>query len=178
MAIKGVKVEVEDIDQGAIEIYRRLTGASKASLTVGIHAEEGSRVYTPKGGEQGEPITMAELGEIHEFGLGVPQRSFIAGWFDENESRLRAQTMGMAKKYAQGTLESLEQGYEQLGNLYVGEIQRRIAEGIDPPLAPSTIQRKGSSTPLIDTGQLRSSITYQVRGEAEGGGIDGGGGEE
>ena len=31
-----------------------------------------------------------------------------------------------------------------------------------PPLAESTIRRKGSSNPLIDTGQLRSSITWQV----------------
>lgn len=32
-----------------------------------------------------------------------------------------------------------------------------------PPNAPSTIKAKGSSTPLIDTGALRASITYVVR---------------
>ena len=33
-----------------------------------------------------------------------------------------------------------------------------------PPNAPSTIKRKGSSRPLIDTGQLRRAITYVIRG--------------
>jgi hypothetical protein len=31
-----------------------------------------------------------------------------------------------------------------------------------PPNAPSTIARKGSDRPLIDTGQLRRAITYVV----------------
>lgn len=34
-----------------------------------------------------------------------------------------------------------------------------------PPNAPSTIKRKGSDRPLIDTGQLRRSITYVVAEE-------------
>lgn len=32
-----------------------------------------------------------------------------------------------------------------------------------PPNKPSTIKRKGSDTPLIDTGALRASITYVIR---------------
>jgi hypothetical protein len=44
----------------------------------------------------------------------------------------------------------------------VGVIKQRIANGIAPPNSPYTIARKGSSKPLIDTGQLRNSITYQV----------------
>ena len=36
--------------------------------------------------------------------------------------------------------------------------------GIAPPLKPATIARKGSSTPLINTGQLRSAITWRVEG--------------
>ena len=34
-----------------------------------------------------------------------------------------------------------------------------------PPNAPSTIKEKGSERPLIDTGALRASITYVVKGE-------------
>jgi hypothetical protein len=33
------------------------------------------------------------------------------------------------------------------------------------PLNPKTIKRKGSSTPLIDTGQLIGSISYIVENE-------------
>ena len=40
--------------------------------------------------------------------------------------------------------------------------EAKIASNIPPALAPETIERKGSSVALIDTGQLRSSITWQV----------------
>ena len=44
-------------------------------------------------------------------------------------------------------------------------MQARIVAGIAPPLAASTLKRKGrKSTPLILTGQLRSSLTYAVGG--------------
>jgi hypothetical protein len=36
-----------------------------------------------------------------------------------------------------------------------------------PPNSESTIKRKKSSKPLIDTGALRQSITYIVRGKGE-----------
>ena len=38
-----------------------------------------------------------------------------------------------------------------------------ITEGITPALKSATIKRKKSSKPLIDTGQLLNSITYEVR---------------
>jgi hypothetical protein len=44
-------------------------------------------------------------------------------------------------------------------------MQARIVAGIAPPLAASTLRRKGGkTTPLILTGQLRSGLTYAVEG--------------
>jgi len=41
------------------------------------------------------------------------------------------------------------------------QIKRAIANREFVPNAPATIRKKKSSTPLVDTGQLRASITYQ-----------------
>ena len=41
-------------------------------------------------------------------------------------------------------------------------MQEAISAGIDPPNAESTIKAKGSSTPLVDDGTLRQSITYVI----------------
>ena len=46
-----------------------------------------------------------------------------------------------------------------------------MARGIAPPLAASTLEKRkriqpgrvGKDTPLIDTGRLRQSVTYEVR---------------
>lgn len=51
---------------------------------------------------------------------------------------------------------------------FIGEraknaVQKAIREGEYTPLAPSTIARKGSSVPLIDTGRLVNSVTFEIR---------------
>ena len=44
--------------------------------------------------------------------------------------------------------------------------KKYITDGTNlAPNAPSTIARKGSSVPLIDTGALLNSITYEIRGK-------------
>lgn len=48
------------------------------------------------------------------------------------------------------------------GVLHVNTIQKSITDMRDPPNAPSTIRQKGSSNPLIDTGEMRRSVTYKV----------------
>jgi hypothetical protein len=42
-------------------------------------------------------------------------------------------------------------------------IQEAITELKEPPNAPSTIKRKHSDNPLIDSGNMRQSVTYSVR---------------
>ena len=42
------------------------------------------------------------------------------------------------------------------------QVQRRITELDDPPNAPSTVDRKGPSNPLIDTNHMRQSVTWKV----------------
>jgi len=166
---------VTDTDRGAKDVLERMRklASTKAFLTVGIHEGDGAKPHSSE-------ATIAEIGSFHEFGLGVPRRSFIADWSDENRERHESQLVVMAEAVAKGKVPSMAQAFERLGNLYVAEIQKRIADRIEPPLSPITIQRKGSSVPLIDTGQLRSSITYVVNatGRVVATGGRGGGGEE
>ena len=43
-----------------------------------------------------------------------------------------------------------------------GAMKLKFTDGTLTPNAPSTIKKKGSSRPLIDTGQLRQSISNKV----------------
>lgn len=150
------KVSVTDKDKGAAELIKRFLVEIKR-VTVGIHSD------APGAYENGE--TVLNIGAIHEFGLGVPRRSFIADWFDQTQPQIRAKIKALAVAYARGKV-TLDQGLNQLGQWAVGSIQERISSNIPPPLAPSTVARKGSSVALIDTGVLRSSITYKIDGKA------------
>jgi hypothetical protein len=125
-------------------------------ITVGILAEAGKEAHVD------DSLTVLEVAVFNEFGTDrIPERSFIRAWFDENESRLRTALSRMMVSVIAGK-RTKEQALELLAQTCVGQIQKRIANGISPPNADSTIDRKGSDKPLVDTGQLRSSISYRV----------------
>ena len=113
--------------------------------------------------------TLIEIAEAHEFGIGVPQRSFVAGAVDENEDQLQAKLVSSMKAAARpNATRTPEQTLERFGLYVVGVMQQRIADGIEPELAEATIKAKArltgkaKDTPLILTGQLRSSIRSKL----------------
>lgn len=55
-----------------------------------------------------------------------------------------------------------QDGLNQIGNYIEGLVKKKIKNGPFVPLSPATINRKGSSKPLIDTGHLRQSIRYII----------------
>lgn len=152
----GAKVTVKD--NGYDALMKRLEDAAKKriNVTVGIHEDDGSQQHSGGGG------TIAEVMARHELGLGVPRRSFIGDYVDENEADLKNKLRQIGKAVVQGTVASAEQGLDRFGLLQVGEVQRRIRDGIEPELDDSTIERKGSDTPLIDTGEGWSSIRHRI----------------
>ena len=50
----------------------------------------------------------------------------------------------------------------RMGTYLTGEIQKKITALSDPSNAPSTVARKGSSNPLIDNGDMRRAVTFEV----------------
>lgn len=172
-------VKVTDTDKGARKLLQRLL--KNGALSVGVLAEDAGKTHEAKetvdkikdvfkgfdsdGKASGKAValTIGEIAEIHEFGLGsCPRRSFLAGWVDEKQDEIKRVVDAGAQALVSGRLDSPLQFLNQVGAWAVGSIQRRMSENIPPPLAPATIKRKGSSVALIDTGQLRSSISYRV----------------
>lgn len=127
-------------------------------ITVGVHDDDGAAQHN---GAEG--LTVADVATFHEFGTRtVPQRSFIRGWFDENQEFVAETLRKQFAAVAEGKRDA-ETAAERCALAFEGGIKQRISRGIPPALSPTTIARKGSSVPLIDTGQLRNAI----RGKAE-----------
>lgn len=163
----AVKVTDKDLGyQRTLQVFRNLG----LSLTLGV---VGDKATEPHKDADGKPsgITVGELAAIHELGLGVPERSWLRAWFEANHRTVIVDVKAGLAQVVQGRL-THEGLLELLGNKYAAQIKARIIAGVDPPNAESTIQRKGSSTPLIDTGQLLSSIGYEVRRLASQAGIE------
>ena len=145
-----------DKDKGAVARLAAIMELKRRVVEVGVL---GDRAAAEAAGESGK--TVADIATYNEFGLGVPKRSFIRGYVDENRQPIGDLMVRMCKAVAAGKL-SAANGFTALGLKLAANIQERISRGIAPANAPETIKRKGSSKPLINTGQLRSSIVPRV----------------
>lgn len=157
---------VTDKDRGYDALFRRLAKQNQGRVVdVGVMGRESSKAYQAT--QDSAPLTVADVASKNEFGLGVPERSFIRAYVDANRNRIIVDLREMAKRVIDGQIKSFDAGLELIGLKIQREIMERIRSGIEPPNAQVTIDRKGSSVPLIDTGQLINSITYLVRQIAE-----------
>ncbi len=163
------KVRVKMVDRGAAKLLRATNDLRTAVVRVGILGSEAAapKRRRPPSGESAEgsskaPPSVAFIAAAHELGLGVPLRSWLRTPIDTLKPEIEKRIRMLAPKILRGEL-TTEQALEQIGLWLVGELQKGMAAGLPvPPLAPETVKRKGSSVPLIDTGQLRSAITHQV----------------
>lgn len=141
-------------DNGAARLVRTV-GSGPGSVDVGAL---GPRA-TAQHGDSG--VTVAQVLEWAEFGIGQPMRSWLRDWIDQSQAEILAVQRVEYAKVLRGA-QTKDQALARIGVWMVGQIQARIASGIAPANAESTIRQKGSSTPLIDTGQARSSIASRV----------------
>lgn len=147
-------------DLGLTAILKNMDSFDGVALAVGIQGPEAGAIH-PDG-----ELDNVTLGLIHEFGApaaGIPVRSWLRAAFDFNEARWIAQAAIIAEKVYDTTPAQPGRALGIMGEVVVSDIKRRFAQGIPPPLKQTTIDRKGSSKPLIDTGALRDSITWTVR---------------
>jgi hypothetical protein len=132
------------------------------TITVGVHGDDGAERHRAAN-DTGAALTVADIATFHEFGTAtIPQRSFIRAWYDEDKDFIAATLQKQMGLVVAGKITS-EVASERIALAFEGRVKQRISRGIPPPNAPSTIAAKGSSKPLIDTGQLRAA----VRGRAE-----------
>ena len=107
-------------------------------------------------------LTVASIGFINEFGTEtIPERSFIRSTIHDKKKEVIALQKKLLKKISDGSMK-VEAALGLLGEFMTDEITKKIVAISDPPNKPATIKAKGSSNPLVDTGQLKNSITYEV----------------
>jgi hypothetical protein len=148
---------IRESDHGWKRIAREVRANARTTLAIGIQGAQGSRKHVDS------ELTVAEIATLNEHGTsGIPARSFLRSTVDTNEPKYRKVLRGVADAVIAGKLDA-RTGLELVGEIIVGDVKQAIADGIPPPNAPSTIAAKGSSVPLIDSGQMRNSVTADIR---------------
>jgi len=105
--------------------------------------------------------TVASIGFKHEFGVGVPERSFLRATRKAKQTDITGMTRKLVKAILNGDMEEAK-ALGLLGQFTADLVKQRIVALKRPPNVTATILAKGSSNPLIDTGQMKNSITYKV----------------
>lgn len=151
-----VKAKIKVRDLGMTAILRELHKVGGVHITVGVHGDA-----KPRSGDGADQVLVAAANEFGTSDGHVPERSFIRSTIDARRSQIGALTSNTLGKVADGK-QTAKDAAGVVGLFVENAIKKTITVLSDPPNAPSTIARKGSSNPLIDTGQLRQAITHKV----------------
>jgi hypothetical protein len=150
-----VKVSVRVIrntqGKGVADLRRRVQGGGQVSVGV------------PRGAREPDGTSIAMIAAAHEFGVPpfLPERSFLRAGIRANIRPLMAFNRRQMRAVARGTV-TTGIALAQLGTMAAGAVKRYFTNGNFAPLKEETKRRKGSSKPLIDSGNLRQSITWKV----------------
>jgi len=157
-------------------LHGKIRHLHKLELTVGVHSDAPAHKD-----DKGEPINMAQLAAVHEFGTSrIPERSFLRAGVASKQTEIGDRAKLGVQRLVDGEYDAPEV-LEFLGELILGDIRELLQAGVKPELSATTIASRdkkaghgggvagmaGSHTPLIDTGQLIGSLAYKVGGEGD-----------
>ena len=112
-------------------------------------------------------VDMAQIAMFNELGTSIaPARPFLRHTVDENLADIKAFGGEKIQDIAEGG--TAEGVLKQLGVYGKGLVQEQIKNGTFKPNAPSTVRRKKSDKPLIDTGKMRQSVNFVIKKKGEG----------
>ena len=156
-----------DTDMGLDAIFKETEKLKSMCVKVGITEDVGSQTVDGA-------ATLAQIAAWNELGvLGppisenggdkwfIPPRPFIRGFVDGKRELIQKTLDRLGQMVVDGKLKA-EEAMARLGEFGQSGVKSYIRSGVFTPNASSTVARKGSSKPLIDTGTLRNSIRYQV----------------
>lgn len=167
----GTKVKYRTVKNEFPKIKASIQALSGKSIEVG--AIQGEHAWLAAIHEYGCNITVTPKMRafLHRQGLHlkpstkvikIPERSFLRSSHDANAEQVLKQSERALGLVLSGKM-SLEQYLDMVGRDYMTMVKKYIVDIDSPPNHPYTVDQKGSSNPLVDTGGLVESISYRVK---------------
>ena len=151
------------------EMKTQLEGMKDRSVKVG--ALQGDHAWLAGIHEYGcnIPVTPKMRAFLHHQGLHlkpsttvikIPERSFLRSGHDANIDRVMQQTNRALSQVLAGKM-SVDDMLDLCGQQLATAIKTYMRDLDNPANHPYTVEQKGSSNPLIETGGLLESITWK-----------------
>jgi len=174
----GANISTKMTDLGWNRTIRNMHAMDRAYVMIGV--QQGER---HKDQDTGVTSDLVDIAASNEFGVErknpvtmrrksggkylkvtskkVPERSFLRSTADEQRENIARQVQVIAAAIIDGKM-SVHKGLMIIGLEHARQIKRKILMLRHPANSLMTILKKGSSNPLIDTGQLMQSIRAKV----------------
>jgi hypothetical protein len=149
-------MSIKEVDNGYKKYVKAISDLNKSRIQVGLFAEVGDSVLT--------------RAIVNEFGttragknknITIPERSFIRATYNEQYKIVAKRFKQIFESFSKRKYD-VSNRLKLIGMEQTSETQKTITNFKTPANAPSTIKSKGSSHPLIDTGEMRMKIQYKV----------------
>lgn len=144
-----------------------IRGGTKLAAALSAIAKQLSRPETVRvgfleGATYPDGTSVAMVAAVNEYGApsrGIPPRPFFRNMIAD-KSQEWPEALG---KTLQATGLDQTRALELMGQGVAAQLRDSIVKTDSPPLAQSTIDRKGSSKPLVDSGHMLNSVDYEVK---------------
>lgn len=144
-----------------IRIVRRKNGQARIDkIQKGLKGPKRVKVGFPAG-ETSSAILDRAVWNHFGTSRGIPERPFMLEFAQNSKSALKGVHRKLAKAVLSGRI-TMRQAVEQLGLWGAARVTKAIIDLNSPPNHPSTIAQKGSSNPLVDTGEMAQASTHKV----------------
>lgn len=152
------------------EMERAAAQLNGRRVNVGVYGEQawlaGIHEYGCK-----IPVTDKMRAYLHSQGLHlkastqyitIPERAFLRNGYDQNRDGVADNAESILPAVLDGSID-IKRFLEMIG-IFLSSNIKDYATALDSPSNhPFTIGQKGSSNPLVDTGDMIGAITYEVQ---------------
>lgn len=158
-----MEVVVDKLTAEGKKFMKELEELGRLQVRVGF--QRGLQISQADGTDMCDIAAWNELGTNPEGRKGIPSRPFMRDSVDKHADEVNRMLEEQAVLLTRGV--SAKQILQNLGEFQKGMIQQEILDGEFEPNRRSTIEKKKSDKPLIDTGHMLQSVNYQIcqRGE-------------
>jgi hypothetical protein len=170
------------------DIVEAATTILNVEVLVGVPSDTSDRPEHLAAQDE-DAITNAALAYIHDQGVPearIPQREFMRPGIADVLPEIQRRLESAMRAAMRGNALVAEQAMHQAGIIAQSGIRNRIDAGVPPPLSEYTLRRRAEkgrkgaqqeldlraaghapgmehAKPLVDTGEMRKSITYVLR---------------
>lgn len=147
----------------AVKVKDRLTAdGKKLEKTIEELNRLEVRIGIQNGAKNRDGANLVDIAMFNELGtVHIPSRPFLRDSVDAHANEINDFLQSVGQYIARGG--TADGALTKIGTFQKGLIKNEIIKGDFVPNSEETIRRKKSATPLVNYGDLRGAINYEIR---------------